>query len=72
MYDCTTLWQIRVPTFTGPTYIDDVLCITTGNFDDHLEKLEKVLQHLKDSDLKMNAKKSSFVKDNVEYLGFEH
>ena len=28
------------------TYIDDLLCLTKGDFSDHLEKLERILHRL--------------------------
>ena len=51
-------------------YIDDLLVITTTSFDDHLSKLKRVLQRLKDFGLKINIKKSFFAKPELEYLGF--
>ena len=52
------------------TYIDDLLCLTKGSFEDHLEKLEVVLTRLKDAGLKVNAKKSCFARTELEYLGY--
>ena len=52
------------------TYIDDLLCITKGSFDEHLEKLEWVLARLKQAGLKVNAKKLFFAREQVEYLGY--
>ena len=46
-------------------YIDDLLCITNGDFGDHLEKLELVFQRLQKAGLKVNAKKSFFGKHDV-------
>ena len=51
-------------------YIDDLLCITKGTWDDHLEKLEQVFQRLQRAGLKVNAKKSFFGKETLEYLGY--
>ena len=51
-------------------YIDDLLCITNGDFGDHLEKLELVFQRLQKAGLKVNAKKSFFGKHELEYLGY--
>ena len=51
------------------TYIDDLLTLTKGTFEDHLEKLERVLFRLKESGLKVNAKKSFFAKNELECLG---
>ena len=41
-------------------YIDDLLWITKGSFEDHLEKLGMVLDRLRQAGLKVNAKKSFF------------
>ena len=51
-------------------YIDDLLCITKGSFEDHLEKLGQVLAKLRQAGLKVNVKKSFFAKDELEYLGY--
>ena len=51
-------------------YIDDLLVITRGSFEDHMSQLNKVLQRLKDAGLRVNAKKSFFAKDELEYLGY--
>jgi hypothetical protein len=37
------------------TYIDDLLCITKGSLDDHLNKLKRVFIRLQDARLKVNA-----------------
>ena len=52
-------------------YIDDVLTITKGDWYDHLDKLEIVLQRLQQAGLKVNAKKSSFGRTELEYLGYK-
>ena len=51
-------------------YIDDVLCLTTGDWKDHLEKLEEVLRRVQQAGLKVNAKKSFFGRPELEYLGY--
>ena len=51
------------------THINDLLALTKGTFEDHLEKLERVLFRLKESGLKVNAKKSFFAKTELEHLG---
>ena len=61
-------------------YIDDMLCITNRNKDveetdqevwnRHLEQLEKVFERLKQAGLKVNAKKSFFGVQELEYLGY--
>ena len=50
--------------------IDDLLVITKGSLDDHLDKLEQVFIQLCDAGLKMNATKSIFCAQETEYLGY--
>ena len=51
-------------------YIDDLLVITAGSFQDHLDKLKVVLGKLCKAGLKVNAKKSFFAREELEYLGY--
>ena len=52
-------------------YIDDLLVISNGNFEDHLNKVNIVLKKQKAADFKINAAKSFFAIDNLEYLSFQ-
>ena len=45
-------------------YIDDLLIITKGSWQDHLDKLEIVLQRLQEAGLKVNMGKSFFGQTN--------
>jgi transposase InsO family protein len=51
-------------------YIDDVLTISKTTFMDHLHKVEEVLYRIQQAGLKVNAKKSFFAKNELEYLGY--
>src|SRR5210317_758151 len=51
-------------------YLDDVLIPTKNSFEEHLEQLEKVLTRLQSAGLKVNASKSKFCRDRLEYLGY--
>jgi len=51
-------------------YLDDLLVITKGTFDDHLVKIEAVLKQLKDAKLRINAPKRGFALHEIEYLGY--
>jgi hypothetical protein len=51
-------------------YIDDLLVLTTDSFEDHLEKLNRVLQRLRDAGLQVNAAKCTFAATEIEYLGY--
>jgi len=50
--------------------IADLLVITRGTLEDHLEKLGKVLRRLREAGLKVNAAKSFFCTHEIEYLGY--
>ena len=52
------------------TYLDDLLVLTKGNFNDHLEKLDEVLTRVARAGLNVNIHKSSFCKEELEYLGY--
>ena len=51
--------------------IDDLLIISNGNFEDHLNTAKIVSKKLKAAGFKINAEKSKFAKENLEYLGFK-
>jgi hypothetical protein len=54
----------------GQAYNDDLLCITRGTLEDHLDKLEEVLKRLRDTGLKVNAAKSFCCTHEIKYLGY--
>jgi hypothetical protein len=51
-------------------YIDDLLVVSSGDFETHLTHLEQVLTRLAEAGLKINASKSHFCSDELEYLGY--
>jgi Reverse transcriptase (RNA-dependent DNA polymerase) len=51
-------------------YIDNLLVTTKGSFKDHLDKLEAVLIKLQGAGLQVNANKSFFAREGLEYLGY--
>ena len=51
-------------------YIDDLLVITHGSYEKHLEELEKVFVLLEDAGLKCKFGKCFFCQDEIEYLGY--
>ena len=52
------------------TYLDDILVITKGSFQDHLNELEQVLIRLHAAGLKVNLPKSKIGVKEVEYLRY--
>jgi hypothetical protein len=51
-------------------YMDNLLIITRGILDKHLQKKETMLTRLRDAGLKVNAAKSLFCAHEIEYLGY--
>ena len=51
-------------------YIDDLLVITKGSLNEHLDKLKQVFIRLRNAGLKINATKSVFCAQETEYLGY--
>jgi hypothetical protein len=51
-------------------YIDNLLVITKGSHDDHLDKLEQVIIELRGAGLKVDVAKSSFCTQETEYFGY--
>ena len=51
-------------------YLDGLLIISRGSFDEHLEQLEQSLTRLAEAGLKINASKSSLCRTELEYLGY--
>ena len=52
------------------TYINDLIVITMGTFDNHLEKVSIVLRCLEDPHFYINTSKSYFVLPEIEYLSY--
>lgn len=50
-------------------YLDDVI-IFSATFEEHIEKLGRVLQRLREHGIKLSPKKCSFFQQRVKYLGF--
>ena len=51
-------------------YLDDLLCLTMRDLNNHLDKLWIILSQLCKVGLKCNAKKVPFCQTNIEYLGY--
>ena len=51
-------------------YIDDLLITSSGFLQDHLSKVEQVLQRLQKAGLRVNVNKLKFSRTEVEYLGY--
>ena len=51
-------------------YIDDILIISNGTFQDHMHKLDQVLKRLEDRGFRANVRKCFFARQELEYLGY--
>jgi Reverse transcriptase (RNA-dependent DNA polymerase) len=51
-------------------YLDDILITSSGNLEEHLEKLNQVLKRLTQAGFRCNVKKCSFARTELEYLGY--
>ena len=51
-------------------YIDDVAILSSNSWEDHLQKVDTVLNRLKQAGLKVNGLKSFFGRAELEYLGY--
>jgi hypothetical protein len=51
-------------------YIHNLLVITKGSQDNHIDKLKQAFIRLQDAGLKINATKSVFCAQETEYLGY--
>ena len=51
-------------------YIDDLLILSKGDWNDHIHKLDRVLTKLSEAGLKVSCEKSFFGRIKTEYLGF--
>jgi Reverse transcriptase (RNA-dependent DNA polymerase) len=51
-------------------YLDDLLTLTNNHFQDHLTKLEMVLARLSTAGMRVNASKSKFFTEQIEYMGY--
>ena len=51
-------------------YMDDILIIKRGSFEDHLQQLEEVFKRCEKTELKMNTEKCLFGLNEIDYLGY--
>jgi hypothetical protein len=51
-------------------YIDDIIIVSDGALEDHIDKLSQVLTRLEMAEFRANVRKCFFVEDELEYLGY--
>ena len=52
------------------TYLDDILITSNGSFNDHLQKVDEVLNRLERAGFRANVRKCFFAEQQLEYLGY--
>ena len=52
------------------TYLDDIIVFST-TFQEHIQRLGSVFEHLKAADLKLRPEKCYFAKQQVAYITYE-
>ena len=52
-------------------FIDDILIVTKGTKQDHIEKVRKILKTLDAAKLQLKARKCNIAKQEIEWLGFK-
>ena len=67
-YAMSSLFQDK--TEIVKTYIDDIIVLGQGTFEEHLADVDMVLQRLRDMGMQVNPRKTEWMRDQVEYLGF--
>ena len=51
-------------------YIDDILVVKRGSFDEHLAQLDEIFRRCQKANIKMNALKCRFGLNEIDYLGY--
>jgi Reverse transcriptase (RNA-dependent DNA polymerase). len=69
------IFQAKVDQLLGDiegvkTYIDNILVISKGSFDDHLKQLDTCFKIIQEAGLKVKADKCSFGLSENPYLGY--
>ena len=52
-------------------FIDDILIVTNGTKQEHLDKVRQILKVIDDAELQLKAEKCNFAKQEIEWLGFK-
>jgi hypothetical protein len=52
-------------------YLYDILITSNGTFEEHAEKMEKILLILQKANFRANSRKFYFGKSKIDYLGYE-
>jgi predicted nucleotidyltransferase len=52
------------------SYSDDILIVKNSTYEDHMDKLDTILQKLHAANLKINIEKCMFATTSFDYLGF--
>ena len=56
--------------FKTPVWLDDIICVTNGDIEDHEKELREVLSKLQDAGYRASEKKTELFKKELTWLGY--
>ena len=60
----------KVLEFKTPVWLDDIICVTDGSFEDHEKEVREVLMKLQNAGYRASEKKTELFKRELTWLGF--
>ena len=71
--DIPTVFQEHIDTmleFKTPVWLDDIICVTNGSFEDHEREVREVLSKLQTTGYRASEKKTELFKKELTWLGY--
>ena len=71
--DIPTVFQVHIDTvleFKTPVWLDNIICVTNGSFEDHKREVREVLSKLKNAGYRASEKKTELFKKELTWLGY--
>ena len=71
--DISTVFQEHIDTvleFKTPVWLDDIICVTNGSFEDHEKEVREVLTKLQNAGYRASEKTTELFKKELTWLGY--
>ena len=71
--DIPTVFQEHIDAvldFKTPLWLDDIICVTNGNIEDHKKEVREVLTKLQNARYRASEKKTDLFKKKLTWLGY--
>ena len=71
--DITTVFQEHIDAvleIKTPVWLDDIICVTNGNIEDHEKEVREVLTNLQNAGYRASEKKTELFKKELTWLGY--